>query len=114
MHIHDHVVPAFGVEQFDRFVDAIRTGGMVGPGHHGNPTSLLNRIDNGFFVGCHHNRADASLHGTPPDMDDHGFAANIGQRLAGKAGGGHAGRDQDDGVRHRNGAFGASRVFSRG
>ena len=31
-----------------------------------------------------------------------GSAADIGQRLAGQAGGGQAGRDQDDGIGHRD------------
>ncbi len=39
-------------------------------------------------------------------VDDHGQPADVGQRLAGQAGGRHAGRDEDDGVQRRNSAAG--------
>ena len=49
-------------------------------------------------VGRDHDAADAGLDRPPPDMDDHRRAVDVGERLAGQPGRGHAGRDEDDGV----------------
>ena len=41
-------------------------------------------------------RPSSAVGGAPPDMDDHRLAGDVGQRLAGQAGRGHAGGDQDE------------------
>ena len=59
---------------------------MVGPGKHGLPARLLDRLDDFRCIARHQNRPDSRLAGTTPDMDDHRLAMNIGQRLARQAG----------------------------
>ena len=74
---------------------------MVGAGHDRPAAGLFHRRGDGFRIGRHHDRADAGRLRAPQHMHDHRQAGDIGQRLAGQAGGGHAGRDEDDGVGHR-------------
>ena len=48
-------------------------------------------------VGGDHDAAEAGLGGALGHMDDHRPAGDVGQRLARQAGGGHAGRDEEQG-----------------
>ena len=49
-------------------------------------------------IGRDHHRADPGRLGAPQHMHDHRHAGDIGQRLAGQPGRGHAGRNQDQDV----------------
>ena len=73
---------------------------MVGPGHDGDAAHPFNRRNHLRSVGRHNHRADARFLRSPPNMDDHRLAANVGQRLSRQAGRGHAGRNKDDGIGH--------------
>ena len=85
-----------------RLVDAVGAEGCSGAGHH--RLAAMGGHDRGDLrrIGCHRDPADAGGLGAPHHMHDHRQARDIGERLAGQAGGGHAGRDQhqDAGIGH--------------
>ncbi len=71
---------------------------MIGAGHHRLAAGKVDGGGDGEIVGGDDDAADGGLHRTTPDMDDHGMAADIGERLARQAGGAHAGGNDDDGA----------------
>ena len=78
-----------------RLENAVGAGGMIGARHHGRGRRRFHRGGDLRRIGRHHHRADAGRLGPPQHMHDHRHAGDVGQRLAGQAGRGHAGRDQD-------------------
>ena len=60
------------------------------------PPAAAHRVDDFARVGRHQHRADIGLHRPAPDLDDHRLAVDIGERLAGQAGRGHAGGNDDE------------------
>ena len=103
LHVDHDVDAVLGVERLQRLVDAVGAGGVVGPRHHGAAAGLFHRRRDRLGIGRHHRLADLGGLRAAQHMHDHRLAGDIGQRLAGQPGRGHAGRDQDDGVGHRLG-----------
>src|SRR5262245_3936115 len=85
----------------ERLEDAVRARGVIGAGHQGTAAGLLHRRGDGFGIGGDHHRPDRRRLGAAQHMDHHGQAGDIGEWLARKPVGGHAGRDQDENVGHR-------------
>ena len=56
----------------------------------------INLVGDRLRVGGDHDGPQIGLHRPAPDMDDHRFAVDVGERLVGEAGGGQAGRNEDD------------------
>ena len=77
---------------------------MIGARHHRAAAGLFHRRGDRLGIGRHHRFADVGRLRAAQHMHDHRQPRDIGQRLAGQAGRGHAGRDEDDGVGHRFGA----------
>ena len=74
---------------------------MIRSRHDGAPAGFFDGGRNCFGVGRHHGLADLGLLRTPHHVHDHRQTMNVGERLAGKPGRGHAGGDQDKGLGHR-------------
>ena len=108
LHVHHDVVQALGVDLLDGFVDAVRTRRMVGAGHHGAAADRRDRPCHSDLVGGHQHRTDRSRDGAPPDMHDHGFARDEGERFAGQPGRRHPGRNENDRVWHDGAALSRS------
>ena len=98
LQIDDDFGLAVGIELAQRLVNPVRSGRMIGAGH-----------DRFAAMGCHDGRdlrrvggdrdaADSGGLGPAQHMDDHRQAGDIQQRLAGQAGGGHAGGNQHQGT----------------
>jgi hypothetical protein len=80
-----------------RLVDARGAVQVIGTGHRRLAAGQLDGGGDGDVVGRHNDAADIGLDRAAPDVDDHRGAVDIRHRLARQAGGGHAGRDDDDG-----------------
>jgi hypothetical protein len=96
---HDGVV-ALRIHDLQGFGEAVRTRGMVGPGHHRDAALGLDHVADGRGVGRHHHGPDPGLDGPAPHMDDHRYAAEIEERLVRQAGRGEAGGDEHEGIGH--------------
>ena len=103
LEIDDDVVAAVGIEGFGGFEDAVRPGGMIGPGHDGQPTGPANSLGDLGGVGRHQHGAEFRLHGPAPNVNDHRLAADVGERLTGQPRRPHAGRNKDQGLDHATG-----------
>ena len=88
------------IDHAERLEDAVGAGRVVGPRHHRPAAGLFHSRGDGLVVGGHHDPAEPAASARRQHMHDHRLAGDIGQRLAGQPGRGHAGRDQDDGVGH--------------
>ena len=98
MQVDHHIVVPVWVELGQRRVDAVGTARQRGVGHHRDPAFRANGLgDLGIGTGDR-DRPDVGLARTVEHVQDHGPAMDDGQRLAGQAGGGHAGGDDDDRV----------------
>ena len=54
---------------------------VVGPCHQGLAAGKADCLADGLVVGHHHHGAAFGLDRAAPDMDDHGLAGDIGERL---------------------------------
>ena len=106
LHIDDDSHPAFWIDHTERLENAIGAGRVIGPGHDGPPAGLLHRRGDDLVVAGYHDWAELGRLGASEHLHDHRQAGDIGQRLAGQPGRGHAGRDEDEDVvgRHRKAA----------
>ncbi len=83
LHINHGIVFFIGVKTCQGLMHPVRARWQVRVGQNCNAAGLFNRLGNfGFRTGDDH-RPDFGLNRTPPDMHDHGFAVNIGQRFVG-------------------------------
>ena len=86
----------------ERLEDPVGTGGVIGPGHHGATTGLLDTGRDCLRIGCDHDRAKLGGLRPPHDVNDHRFARDIGERLARKPLRSHAGWNENENVGHRS------------
>ncbi len=103
LHIDHHADAMLGIERLQRLVDAVGAGDVIGPCHDRAAAGLFHRRGDRFGIGRHHRLADLGGERAAQHVHDHRQPGDIRQWLAGQAGGGHAGRDEDDGVGHRFG-----------
>ena len=68
---------------------------MIGARHHGAAAGLLDAGRDRLRIGRNHHRSDVGGLRPAHHMDDHRLAGDIGERLAGKPGRSHAGRNED-------------------
>ena len=85
----------FQVCGLQRLENAVGPRDVIGAGHHGATAGLLHAGRDRLRIGCHDHRADTRSLRPAHDVDDHRLARNVGERLAGKPGRGHAGRDEN-------------------
>ena len=64
------------------------------------PAGFFHRGGDFGRIGGDPHRADIGLQRATPNMHDHRLARDIGKRLPGQPGRGHAGRNQDENIRH--------------
>ena len=57
---------------------------MVRAGQQRLAARRLHGLADGLGVGDHHHGAAIGLDGAAPDMDDHGLAIDVGERLVGQ------------------------------
>jgi hypothetical protein len=81
--------------------DAVGARRQARIGQNGQAAGLLDRVDDRDVARRHRHRTDSRRLGLAQHAHDHRHPADIGQRLVGKAGGRHAGRNDDDGVHER-------------
>jgi hypothetical protein len=93
-------VPPFGIDRLDRLEDPVRARDVVVPGHHRPPARLFDRLGDGRGVGRDGDRSDAGLAGAAPDMHDHRFAEDVGERLLRQPRRLEARRNEDDRIGH--------------
>jgi cytochrome c len=96
LHIDDHVVPGVRVDAAKRLENAIRTRRMRGIRQDRPAPGAGHRLDDFGRIGRHHNLADIRLPGPSPDLNDHRQTCNVRQRFGRKAGGRHAGGDENE------------------
>ena len=101
LQIDDDFGPAFGIELAERLVNPVRSGGMIRPRHDRLAAMGFHRGRDLRRVGGDRHAADSGRLRPAQHMDDHRQAGDIQQRLAGQAGGGHAGGNQ-----HQNAGLG--------
>ena len=75
---------------------------MIRGGHHRAPAGFLHSRGDVGRIGGNYDRAEFGFLRTPHDVNDHRFAGDVGERLAGQSGRGHAGGDQNEDVSHRS------------
>ena len=86
----------------ERLEDTVGTGGVIGAGHHGATAGLLDAGRDCLRIGRDHDRAKLRGLRPPHDVNDHRFARDIGERLAGEPVRSHAGRNENENVGHRS------------
>lgn len=94
--VHDDRAFRPWIDAADRLIDPVGAARVIGP-REDRPAahSLHGGGDLGRVAGDH-DRADVGLHRPAPDVDDHGFPGDLGERLVGQAGGRQPGRDDDE------------------
>ena len=73
---------------------------MIGTGQDRAPARLADCRFDFRRIGRYHHRADGGGFRPPQHMRDHRLAGNVGERFARQPGRGHAGRDEDEHIRH--------------
>ena len=86
LHVDDDVVPSVRIGRADRLENPIRARGVIGPRHYSAPPGVTHRVQNPGVVGGDHDRADIRFHGASPDVNDHGNAADVGERRVSRGG----------------------------
>ena len=86
---------AIGIEPVERLGDAVGARRVVHAGHDRAAACGLDRGDDLRRIGSDRDLADIGLHGAAPDLDDHGRAGDVRERLSGKACRAHTGGDKD-------------------
>ena len=74
-------ISALGIEPRHGLENAVGPAEVVGPCHQGLAAGKADRLADGLVVGHHHHRAAFGLDSAAPDMDDHGLAGDVGERL---------------------------------
>ena len=69
------------IDPGDSLENAIRAAHVIGARHQGFAAGKPHRLADGLVVGDHHHRPAFGLDGAAPDMDDHGLAGDVGERL---------------------------------
>ena len=98
--VDDHVVPAVRIDRRQRLEDAVGAGAVIGPGQRRPAAGGRHRLDDALIVGGDQHRPDVGLDRAAPNMDDHRFAPDVGERLAGQPRRAHAGGDENDRIGH--------------
>jgi hypothetical protein len=95
----DHMaVAALRIPQPERLRHTVGARWQVGRRDDGVTACRAHRLGDGKVSGGHQHVADFRLNRPAPDMDNHGFTPDIGQRFAGKPPRGQPGGDDDDGI----------------
>jgi hypothetical protein len=93
--IDDDFGAAFGIGGLQCLVDAVRAGLMVGARHDDFEAGIGHSGIGILMVDGDDDATDRRLARALGNLYDHGQAANIGERLARQARGGHAGGNED-------------------
>ncbi|GFO82915.1 MAG: hypothetical protein A49_25420 [Methyloceanibacter sp.] len=85
--IDDHIEIPLRIGGLQRLVNSVRATGMIGPGQNRLAPRTGHRVLNGLRISRDQNRTASRLHGPAPNMNNHGFASDLGQRFVRQTGG---------------------------
>ena len=95
LQIQNGIMAVIRINGLCRLEHTVRSGRVIGAGHHRMTTGITNHGGYVFMVGGHPYRCQIGRDGAFPDMLNHRLASKIGKRFAGQARSRHTGRNDD-------------------